>query len=325
MITINIHRNGAGLDQPIAVEAISDVLHDAGELLWVDVQDPSPADLARIAEEFAFHPLAVEDAHRAHQRPKIDIYDDFIFLVFYTLPIRDPLPEGDLAPAEIDLFVGRNYVVTVHYGEMPVLSEVRDRWRRNTHIVSDHPAAMLVYSILDTIVDDYFPFVDDLADQIEELEERVLHQADQQTLHELFRFRKELIGIRRVLGPERDLLNVLVRRDTPIFDQATIVYFQDVYDHILRVTDAIDTYRDLISSALDAYLSAASNRLNQVMKTLTAASIVLMTVTLVASIYGMNFVHMPELGWRYGYLWALGLMAALAAVLLGVFRRKDYF
>jgi magnesium transporter len=223
------------------------------------------------------------------------------------------------------MFIGRNYVVTVHYDFLPVLDEVRDRWHSAAHNVGQHPSAMLVYSILDAIVDDYFPFIDDLADRIDDLEEKVLNQADQATLHELFRFRKDLIAIRRVLAPERDVLNVLVRRETPVFDRETVIYFQDVYDHILRVTDAIDTYRDLISSALDAYLSAASNRLNQVMKTLTAASIILMTVTLVASIYGMNFVHMPELQWRFGYLWALGLMVILALVILEIFRRRDYF
>jgi magnesium transporter len=185
-------------------------------------------------------------------------------------------------------------------------------------------AGLLVYSILDAIVDDYFPVIDALAERTEEIEEFVLNSSGSSPIHELFRLKRDMIQVRRAVTPERDVLNVLVRRDSPIFDEVTLLYFQDVYDHILRVTDAIDTYRDLLSGTLDAYLSVTSNRLNQVMKTLTASSIILMTITLVASIYGMNFDHMPELHWRLGYLWAIGLMVGLAALLIAFFRRIDY-
>ena len=133
-----------------------------------------------------------------------------------------------------------------------------------------------------------------------------------------------MLAVRRVLGPERDVMNVLVRRDSPVFGAETIVYFQDVYDHILRVTDAVDSYRDLLSSALDVHLSMTSNRLNQVMKTLTGSSIILMSMTLVASVYGMNFDVMPELDWQLGYAWALGLMTVVGGTLFAVFRRIDW-
>src|SRR5262249_397670 len=146
--------------------------------------------------------------------------------------------------------------------------------------------------------DGYFPCIDNLSDRIEDLEASIFERFDTKTQQAIFKVKKNLLAIRRVVAPERDVLNVLVRRESPVFDEATIIYFQDIYDHLLRVTDAVDTYRDLMSSALDSYLSVTSNRLNQVMKTLTASSIILMSMTLVASIYGMNFDNIPELHWR---------------------------
>jgi magnesium transporter len=169
------------------------------------------------------------------------------------------------------------------------------------------------------------PIADRISDRIDVIEDAVFGRFDANAQQEIFRIKRNLLQMRKVLTPERDVLNVLMRRDTPIFSDETVRYFQDIYDHLLRVLDSIDTYRDLLSSALDSYLSVQSNRMNKVMKTLTASSIILMTVTLVASIYGMNFIHMPELQWRLGYPLALGLMVAIAASLGALFRKIDWF
>ena len=204
--------------------------------------------------------------------------------------------------------------------------ETADRWCENVERQGNRGIGLLVYSLLDSIVDGYFPVVDDLADRIEDLEAGVFAEGgssrDEQAA--IFALKKDLLAIRRVLGPERDVMNVLVRRDAPVFGGEEVVYFQDVYDHILRVTDAIDTYRDLLSSALDAHLSMTSYHLNEVVKRLTSSSIILMSMTLIAGIYGMNFAHMPELDWRLGYAWALGLMVAVGAALVALFRRIDW-
>ena len=321
MITVNVHANGSLLQNDLPLSEISDVLDRKDHLLWLDVVDPTEDDLRLLAQEFAFHPLAIEDVSRRHQRPKVDLYDGFSLLVFYAMRST---PAQALELQEIEILVGQQYVVTVHDGDLALLEEVRDRWCRNIDEVGHRNAGLLVYSILDALVDGYFPCIDELSDRIEHLEERVFQRFDAETQKTIFRLKKELLAIRRVVAPERDVLNVLIRRESPVFDEATIVYFQDVYDHVLRVTDAVDTYRDLMSSALDAYLSVTSNRLNQVMKTLTASSIILMSMTLVASVYGMNFDHMPELHWHLGYLWALGLMVAIGFGLLLVFRRMDW-
>jgi magnesium transporter len=321
MISVHIHTNGQGIQTDLSLERISDVLDAPETLLWVDVVDPNPDDLRLLGEEFQFHALAMEDAVKRHQRPKIDFYDGFVFIVFYALEIQDARPRT----RELALFVGKNYLVTVHDGVFEVVREMAQRWRENIHLPGNRGAGLLVYSLLDAVVDGYFPIVDELTERIEDLEQSIFERSDQPIQQEIFMLKRDLLAVRRVLAPERDVLNVLVRRDSPVFAAGTIVYFQDIYDHLLRVMDAVDTYRDLLTGALDAYLTVTSNRLNQVVKTLTASSIILMSMTLVAGIYGMNFVHMPELRWSLGYPWALGLMLAVGAGLFLMFRRIDWF
>jgi magnesium transporter len=323
VISINVHANGETVESTFPLEQISDVIARDGELLWIDVLSPTPDELELLREEFGFHPLSIEDVARQLQRPKVDEYEGYVFLVFYAMA-RGDLGQA-ISLAQLSLFIGPNYVVTVHDRPLPVLEETRARWCRNVVEVGTHTVGLLVYSILDAIVDGYFPVLDEITDRLEDIEERIFASYDTASLAEVFQLKKELLHIRRVVAPARDVLNVLLRRDARFFDEATIVYFQDVYDHLLRVTDAVDTSRDLLSSALEFHLSTLSNRLNQVMKTLTASSIILMSMTLVASIYGMNFVHMPELGWTVGYPLALGTMATIGVVLFAVFRRIDWF
>lgn len=320
MINVSVHADGHRFEHDLPLDRVSELVGQQDQLLWLDVVDPTPADISHLGQEFGFHPLALEDATKPHQRPKIETYPGYLFIVFYVLEMR----EGTPCPVEMSLFVGSNYLVTVHRGTLPVIAETAELWSQNEHELGHRGIALLVYSLLDAIVDGYFPVIDGISERIEDLEEAIFTRFRIESQEAIFRLKKDLLAARRVLAPERDVMNVLVRRDSPIFGEETIVYFQDVYDHILRVTDAVDTYRDLLSSALDSYLSIASNRLNQIMKTLTAWSIILMSVTLVASIYGMNFDRMPELHWRFGYPYAIGLMLLIGIALYAFFRRKDW-
>jgi magnesium transporter len=320
MITVCIDRNGKNVRETVSPEEISDLVADPAALLWVDVVNPSVEEFDLVAREFGFHPLAVEDAMRRHQRPKIDEYDGYLFMIFYALDLCDGHPCGQ----EIAFFIGKNYVMTVHDSDLPALSATRERWQANVANDGQRSVGFLVYVILDAIVDDYFPVIDAVAERIDALEDEIFSGNEAATQEEIFRLKRNLLDVRRIVAPERDVMNRLVRRDAPVFDPSVIVYFQDVYDHILRVTDAVDTYRDVLSSALDANLSMTSYRLNEVVKRLTSSSIILMSVTLIAGIYGMNFVYMPELSWRWGYPAALGGMALLAAVLLLIFKRIDW-
>ncbi len=322
MIKVNLHTDRTGLQNNIPLDQISDILEREDSLLWVDVVDPSPDDLRLIGQEFQFHPLAMEDSVRRHQRPKLDHYDGFVFIVFYGIDVEGDRP----VTREINLFVGKNFLVTVHDGRLEAISETAQRWSDSVAQRGNNGIGLLVYSVIDAIVDGYFPVIDDLTERVQDLEEAIFERRrlSPHTQEEIFSLKKDLLAVQRVLGPERDVMNVLVRRDAPLFGEEQILYFQDVYDHLLRVADAVDQYRDLLTGALDAYVSVESQRLNEVVKTLTSSSIILMSMTLVASIYGMNFIHMPELGWHLGYAWALSLMMLIGAGLVVVFRRIDW-
>ena len=320
--TISILRSSNKTEKTIDRATIDDVracLAKKDGVIWVDAAEPSFAELTELADLFGFHPLAVEDAHLRHQRPKIDQYENFLFLVFYAIA----LSEDRVVTEEVEFFVGDRYVVTAHIRPLRAIVDVKTRWI-NAANIGGVSAGMLLYSLLDAIVDAYFPLVDVLGERIEELEESIFSHEAPAAQRQIFHLKRNVAAIRRLLGPERDVMNILVRRDVPLFDNTTAVYLTDVYDHILRVNDALDSYREVVTGALDAYLSLTSNRLNQVMKRMTAGSIILMSVTLVSSIYGMNFIHMPELKWHLGYPLALGTMLGIAGILAYFFRRIDY-
>jgi magnesium transporter len=300
---------------------ISELIRRPGQFVWFDVQDPQESDAALLREEFGFHPLAIEDATRHHERPKVDQYEGYYLLVFYALGYSDEL--GQLVTQPMNLFIGANYLVSVHNGPVPAIEETIRRWQRNEEGIA-WDAGALLYALLDAIVDDYFPVIDRLAERVETIEEQIFERFDQSAMQDVFSLKRDLLNVRRIVAPERDVLNILIRREVPIFTAGTVVYLQDVYDHLLRVTDSIDTYRDLLSSALDAFLSVQSNQLNQVVKVLTVTSIVLMACALIAGIYGMNFEHMPELGWRFGYPFALGLMVVVSVGLVLFFRWRRW-
>jgi magnesium transporter len=307
------------LDVPFS--DISDLITDPDVVIWLDIYDPDDSDIALLRDEFRFHPLAIEDAIHYTQRAKIDTYHGFYFIVFYAAYYDQ---EADrIETQELDLFVGRNFLVSVHQGKMRQVSETIKRWQAPDFPLQGNIVA-LVYTLLDTIVDEYFPLIDRLADRIDELEDDIFINFDEEAIQTIFQLKKDLLMLRRSLAPERDVLNVLLRREIPVYTQQDILYFQDVYDHVVRVLDSIDTYRDLLSSALDSYLSLQSNRLNQIVKVLTITSIILMANALVAGIYGMNFEFMPELRWPWGYPLALGLMVTISGGLVMFFRHKKW-
>ncbi|HEY0735458.1 MAG TPA: magnesium/cobalt transporter CorA [Herpetosiphonaceae bacterium] len=301
----------------VTAEDISDLREHPDLTLWFDITQPSQEDFHKLREEFGFHPLAIEDATRHHQRPKVDSYDNYYFVVFYCMEMNE---QYQLSTSPLYLFIGSNYLVTVHDEPISQIQETVRRWQSPSSPLGQDVGS-LVYALLDAIVDDYFPVMDRIADRVEELEEKIFGKFDDSALESIFQLKKDLLQIRRVVTPERDVLNVMLRRDIRVFDENDVTYLQDVYDHIIRVVDAIDTYRDLLASSLDTFLSVQSNQLNQVVKALTVTSIVLMSVAIVAGIYGMNFDYMPELHWRYGYAWALGLMVAIAVGVIAFFRR----
>jgi magnesium transporter len=301
------------------IEDLSEVITQDQTIVWVDVISPTPDELKRLGEEFSFHPLTLEDLLQG-ERPKIDLYQEYQFIIFYGLATE----AQHCSSHEVDIFVGKQYMVTIHTGVLPILSATAERWRAHAAEMENRNVGFLLYSLLDGLVDEYFTSLDDIADRAENLEETVILGGQPALQSEILQIRRELLMIRRVAGPERDVINVLVRQDPPLYGRKEVVYFQDVYDHLLRVLDSVDIYRDILSSVLDANLSMVSYNLNQLVKRLTSWTIILMSSTLVAGVYGMNFDFMPELHWTYGYPWALGLMALIAFFEWRLFKRVDW-
>jgi magnesium transporter len=285
---------------------------------WLDIADPTSRDLDLVAEELALHPLAVEDARHRHQRPKIDQYEGHYFVVFYAVARED----GVLRFNELSIFVAQNAMVTVHEGTVPALDAVEKRWRDGRL----HDVGMLLHALLDATVDQYFPIADALGDAVDEVESTIVEPGRRDfltPLRTLFLAKRQLLLLRQHVAPERDVLAVLARGDLNLFARGTSVYFQDVYDHVVRVTDEIDTFRDLASNVIDAHLAAASNRLNEVMKVLTSVATVLLVVGVITSFFGMNFVLLP-----YGsaeWFWAtLGAIVITTVALVLYFRRVGW-
>jgi len=324
VITATLFQDGPTPRTTLDVNDISEVIKDPKTVLWVDVLKPTNEDIATLDREFDIHPLALQALQHVTARPEIDFYDSFIYLNFYVVRSAARSEEMHFETNLISFFVGSNYLVTIHDEPLEVVDESLENWTLSTSEVGDRGIGLLLYAILDTLVDQYFEAIDSMSDRAEDLEDAIFQGKDGSELQQLFDFKKQVMVFRRIVAPERDVLNALIRWDSPMNDRQTTVYMQDVYDHLLRVIDSLDSYRDLLSNILEAHLSVTSNRLNQTMKTLAASSIILMSMTLVASIYGMNFPLIPELGWRFGYWWALGLMAGIGLGLLFAFRRIDW-
>ncbi|MGB9178020.1 MAG: magnesium/cobalt transporter CorA [Pyrinomonadaceae bacterium] len=299
-------------------EEISERCLGADNIVWVDVSDPTSHDFLELAEEFHFHHLSIEDCQQEHERPKVEEYRGYYFIVLYEAELLGE--DNRLELRELNIFLGANYLVTVHSRPIRAVQTAERLWPEWSDR-AEHGAGLLAYLLIDAIVDDYMPLLDLLSDRMDELEDQIFGDFLPASIEEIFRIKKQLLYLRRSITPLRDVFNTLLRREQPIFARETHAYFQDVFDHIIRVADTIDTLRDLLGSTMDAYLSIQSNRMNMVMKRLTSISTILMSVTLIAGIYGMNFHLMPELQWRYGYVFAL-LSMVVAGFGLYLYLRK---
>ena len=302
------------------IDEIDRLIGMPGTLVWVSVSSPDAALISDLQREFGLHPLAVEDIRKRGQRPKLDSYERVHMVVAY-----EAVTDAPSGLSEIHVFVGNGWLLSVRWGPTPTIDAVRGRFVAGR---DGAPASVgqLLYAILDAAVDSYFPELDRLSERIDALEDRVLAgDAEREGLAEMLDLKRRLLELRRVLTPMRDLANALLRRDLEIVDVASLPYYQDLYDHLVRVLDQLDLYRDLLASVLDARLTVANNNLNAIMKRLTAFTVILMVPTLIAGIYGMNFDRFPELRWPLGYPFALGLMVLAAAIAVTWFRRRGWF
>jgi magnesium transporter len=290
-----------------------------GTLVWVSAVSPDAGTIEVMRREFDLHPLVVEDLEKRRQRPKLDAYESQHVIVAYEVT------EAELGLSEIHLFIGPGWLVTVSWDPTPRVDGLRNQFLAGKGL-GGGGVGELLYAVLDAVVDSYFPEVDRLSERIGDLEDRVLEgDADRGSLREVLVIKRRLLDLRRILGPERDVANQLLRRDLDVIEPASVPYYQDLYDHLVRVIDQLDVFRDLLAAVLDTRLTVASNSLNAIMKRLTAFTVILMVPTLIAGIYGMNFDYMPELSWPLGYPLALGLMALAVSSATLFFRRRGWF
>jgi len=300
---------------------ISELRLEPQNVIWADVSDPTSRDFEELAEEFGFHHLSIEDCRNEHQRPKVEEFTGYYFLVLYEAQLAGPNDRLELR--ELNIFLGKNYLVTVHSRPIRAIETARRLWAEWIDR-SDQGAGLLAYLLIDAIVDDYMPLLDIVSERMDDLEDSIFGEWRAEVIEEIFGIKKKLLYLRRSITPLRDVFNTLLRREQPIFARETHIYFQDVFDHLIRVADTIDTLRDMLGSTMDAYLSVSGNRMNKVMKRLTSISTILMSVTLVAGIYGMNFVFMPELRWRYGYVYALLSMVVVGLALYAYLKKVNW-
>jgi magnesium transporter len=292
-----------------------------GTPAWLDLVAPSDTEMALLAEELGLHPLAVEDARDRHDRPKADAYDNYYFIAFGALESNSP---GALRTEIFSIFAFTDVIVTVRAGDWPARAEVEKRWREG-RIPS---TGMLLHALLDTTVDGYFPIIDDYGERADVLEGLILQDTNGQALRtslaELFLLKRDLLRVRKLVAPAREVLQVLSRGDVPCYGPEERRYFQDVYDHVVRVTDEIDTLRDLVSNVVDANLAAVSNRLNEVMKVLTSIATILLVMTVVTGFFGQNFVTIIPYDSVALFWGSVAFMVAAVAGLLLYFRRKGW-
>ncbi len=316
MISARLYPKGTVL--LVDPEEVSEAIKEPEQLVWVDVASPDEHDLALVQHEFSLHPLAMEDVHERHQRPKLEHYPSHAFIVAYTADQK-----------EVNVFVGPTWLITIREDEDPEAASFIDGARRRFERTRPEQATVgfLLYVILDELVDGYFNRNDDVEDELEELEDRIFGEEpidEREIQQELFDVRRRLLLFRRMAVPTRDVLAALLRREVEWVDENAVTHLQDVFDHVLRVIDTIDNHRELMGNAVDAHLAIISNRMNSVMKRMTSWGAILLGSTLVAGIYGMNFENMPELGWQLGYPFALAIMATITVIGYRYFKARDW-
>lgn len=297
------------------------LLRNRSNLLWVDITNPEEDDIDVMVDVFHFHQLAIEDSIFPQNQPKLENYKNHLHIVLHELsyPSQKTL---DVATHELNIFIGRNFVVTSHLNTLVSISKIFQRFQTKAHTIQ--PASdFLLHAIIDQVVDGYFPIVDQLEQRIELLEDKVLTGADKHVLEKIVEVRKNMLKIRNFIQPQRKILNLLGRSDTPFISRSIATYFRDVLDHVVRISDMLDTYRDVLSSTMDAYVSMVSLRMNEIVKTLTTITTILMPLSVITGFYGMN-VKIPEfeLG-IVGYLIAVGLLlTALTGMIIFLKRKK---
>lgn len=290
---------------------------------WIDVVGIHQIEIiAKIGESFGIHPLVLEDIVNTEHRPKIEDFEEYIFIVLKMI-YRDK-EKGEIIVEQISLIVTRGLIISFQEIEGDVFNSVRDRIRKSKGRIRKKGSDYLAYALIDSIVDSYFLVLEDVGEELELLEEELMSNPSLETSQKIHSLKRDMIYLRKSIWPLREVISLLARGESSIFQESTSIYLRDVYDHTVQIIDTIETFRDMLSGMLDIYLSSISNRMNEVMKVLTIIATIFIPMTLVAGIYGMNFEYMPELKWYWGYPSILVLMLAMGLTMVAYFRKNKW-
>lgn len=296
---------------------------DKDTVTWLNVDGLHQVDvIEKIGGHYGLHPLVMEDILNTRQRPKTDEHETYIVIILRMLTYVEETARID--DEQVSLVLGSNFVLSFQESEGDIFDTVRDRIRNGKGRIRRMGADYLAYTLLDAVVDEYFPILERLGERMEALEQELITEPTVATLHEIYRLKRDLLALRKSVWPLREVTDRLERKEVPLIKPETAVFLRDVYDHTIQVIDTVEVHRELVSGMLDTYLSSLSNRMNEVMKVLTIIATIFIPVTFIAGVYGMNFANMPELQNPWGYYLALGIMASLALTMVAFFRRRKW-
>jgi magnesium transporter len=326
VITCRLYRDGRLEGKAFDPDRVDELLkgQDSGARIWLDVESPGDEDFAMLAREFGLHELSVEDMRDRDQRPKVESFAGYHFIVLRPLCRNE---DGELVQQEVHALLGDRYLVTLRYDPVYDLTEVLSRWDRHGGAEEERGPGFLLYVLLDEIVDTYLTLVEEFEDKADDLEDIVFSEAgrtpNRDLQQDLFALKRDIVRFRRSVMPLRRVIDFF-QEQPKVVTGPLAPFYRDVADHVVRCIELVDNVRDLLTALLEVRLAQVGNRLNEVMKKLTSWAAIILLPTLIAGIYGMNFVHMPELRWRFGYPMALGIMAATAGILYVMFKRRDW-
>jgi magnesium transporter len=326
MLTNFLWKKGSVLQENVTRAQMLSALSSHDALLWVDLENPNEFESDALVEIFNFHPLAVEDCLADHSQPKLDDYEEYLFLVMHAIRIlRDEDTKSEeLATGELDIFFGRNYVVTFHKSPLKAVQNVSENIRKKPERFMGEGADVLAHAILDQLVDNYQPVVDLYDDKIDRLEEEIFNNPPPNYLSTLMQVKQDIFNLKRLVSPQRDTLSQLARNPTAFIRPEHQMYFRDVLDHLIRIYSVAESLHENLSNILQVYFSYSSVKLNEIVKHLTVLATLTMPPLIIASIYGMNFRHMPELTWEHGYSFAIGLSLASSVIMLVWMKYKKW-
>lgn len=307
------------------VQELPLLLANKQSVIWVHLQGRDEAEVKSMLQDvFCFHHLAVEDTiSTGYQPPKVDDFETYLFIIVHALMSNGDVSQ--LETEELNLFLGPNYVVTVTQHQIKPIERMHDVLQRNERIFNRGPD-FVAHAILDAIVDEFLPFLDRIDDEVDYLEDAIIMKPEPKSLRRILELKHSILALRRVASPQREVMLRLSRGEfsQTLISRKSQIYFRDIYDHLVRIADLSEGVRDIVGGTLDTYLSVSSNKLNEVMKALTIVSTIFLPLTLVTSLYGMNFEFMPELHWRYGYLMVWIIMIGIIVGMLWFFRRRRW-